>query len=154
MFVLYLVIYFPVKTKQQDWRRFLGLFLFTSTFVGTIVLTQLASYRRRQLMKQTIWGNIGTEHGVEALLSTGWKFKDSTLMEVYNKTGMGYRDDDSMLLGGYEQTHTAAGGTNSSGDEGGGGNVSSQPETSFGIGGEITFTQDGSLSTPEHPSNS
>jgi hypothetical protein len=139
------------KKKQQDWRRFLGLFVFTITLIGTMVLTQLASYRRRQLMKQTIWGNIGTEQGLEALLSTGWKFKDSTLMEVYNKTGMGYRDDDSMLLGGYEQTHTTAvGGGTSSGDEGG--NIS-QPETLYGIGGEITITQDGSLSTPEYPSD-
>jgi hypothetical protein len=128
-----------------------------------MILTQLASYRRRQRMKQTIWGNIGTEQGVEALLSTGWKFKDSTLMEVYNKAGMGYRDDDSMLLGGYEQTHTTTttttavgGGETSSGDEGGGNvSLSLQPETLYGggIGGEITFTQDGSLSTPEYPSD-
>ena len=110
-------------------------------------------------MKQTIWGNIGTEQGVEALLSTGWKFKDSTLMEVYNKAGMGYRDDDSMLLGGYEQTHTTAVGGTSSGaeeeEEGPDhGNRSSQPETvSYGVGGEITFTQDGSLTTPEYPSD-
>lgn len=96
-------------------------------------------------MEQTIWGNIGTEQGVEALLSTGWKFKDSTVMEVYNKAGMGYRDDDSMLLGGYEQTHT----TPSIGNEGG--NVSSsQQERSYEIGGEITITPDGSLSTPEY----
>ena len=90
---------------------------------------------------------------MEALLSTGWKFKDSTLMEVYNKSGMGYSDDDSMLLGGYEQTHTTAVGGTSSGDFGD--QVpSSQPETSYGgIGGEITITQDGSLSTPEYPSD-
>lgn len=82
---------------------------------------------------------------MEALLSTGWKFKDSTVMEVYNKAGMGYRDDDSMLLGGYEQTHT----TPSSGNEGV--NVSSsQQERSYEIGGEITITPDGSLSTPEY----
>ena len=137
---------------RQDWRRFLGLFLFTGTLVGTVILTQLASYRRRQVMKQTIWGNIGTEQGVEALLNTGWKFKDSTLMEVYNKAGMGYRDDDSMLLGGHEQTHTTAVGGTSSDDDGG--NVtSSQPETTYGIGGEITITQDGSLSTPEYLSD-
>ena len=140
------------NSLQQDWRRFLGLFILTGTLVGTVVLTQLASYRRRQVMKQTIWGNIGTEQGVEALLNTGWKFKDSTLMEVYNKAGMGYRDDDSMLLGGHEQTHTTAVGGTSSGDDGG--NVtSSQPETTYGIGGEITITQDGSLSTPEYLSD-
>lgn len=111
----------------------------------------MAAYRRRQITKQTIWGNIGTEQGVEALLNTGWKFKDSTLMEVYNKAGMGYRDDDSMLLGGHEQTHTTAVAGTSSGDDGG--NVSStQHETSYGIGGEIAFTPDGSLSTPEYHS--
>jgi hypothetical protein len=108
-------------------------------------------------MKQTIWGNIGTEQGVEALLSMGWKFKDSTLMEVYNKAGIGYRDDDSMLLGGYEQTHTTAvNGTNSGGgdDDYGGTGTSSQPETIHGVaGGEITITHDGSLSTPEYPSD-
>jgi hypothetical protein len=124
--------------------------MFLGTFTSTILLTQLASYRRRRLLKQTIWGNIGTEQGVDALLNTGWKFKDSTMMEVYNKEGMGYRDDDSMLLGGYEQTYTSGGGTGSADD----GNVSSSPRgTSYGIGGEITVTQDGSLTTPEYPSD-
>jgi hypothetical protein len=71
--------------------------------IGTILLTHLAAYRRRQINAKDIWGNLGTEQGVDALLSTGWKLKGSK-MEVYNKEGIGYRDDDSMLLGGYEQT--------------------------------------------------
>jgi hypothetical protein len=68
-----------------------------------------------------VWGNLGTEQGVDALLSTGWKVRGSK-MEVFNKETTGYRDDDSILIGGFEPTAY--------------------------VGAEITVTQD-SATTPD-----
>jgi hypothetical protein len=120
--------------------------VFCLTLLGTTTLSLLAYNRRRQLTKQTLWGNIGTEEGLDALLSTGWKLpkNGSTMMEVYNKEGIGYRDDDSMLLGGYEQS-SGAGNNNYN-------TSSEEPNTlSYGIGREeINVTPDGSYTTPEY----
>jgi hypothetical protein len=87
---------------------------------------QVASYRHRRRAIKDLWGNLGTEEGVDALLNTGWKVKGSK-MEVYDKRGWGYNDDDSMFLGGYEQRH---------------------------VGAEITVTQEDdsrTMTTPETP---
>lgn len=110
----------------QDWRRYLGLGIFLGTVVALTILTQTAKYHHRQRTKREVWGNLGTEEGVDALLDTGWKVKGSR-MEVYDKKGVGYRDEDSMLMGGCYD----------------GGNAAC-------IGAEITVTQDShSLSTPD-----
>lgn len=88
------------------------------------MLTQMAVYRQRRRATRDVWGNLGTEQGVDALLNTGWKVEGSK-MEIYDKEGLGYRDDDSMLIGGYEQ--------------------------SAFMGAEITVTQDSkSHTTPEN----
>jgi hypothetical protein len=55
-----------------------------------------------------MWGNLGTEEGVDELLGTGWKVKCSN-MEIYDKTKLGYTDDDSILMGGFEQKHEVVG---------------------------------------------
>lgn len=103
----------------------MGLGVFVGTLAGFILLSQMAAYRRRKITKKEIWGNLGTEEGVDALLNTGWKVKGSR-MEVYDKKGLGYRDDDSMLIGGcYEQGAY--------------------------VGAEITVTQDVSVTTPGTP---
>jgi len=96
------------------------------TLTGFILLSQTAAYRRRKITKKQIWGNLGTEEGVDALLNTGWKVKGSR-MEVYDKKGQGYRDDDSMLIGGYY-------------------------EQGAYVGAEITVTQDSmTVTTPDTP---
>jgi hypothetical protein len=77
--------------------------MFVVTFTGTLALTQLANRRQKRRSRKELWGNLGTEEGVDALLQTTWKFSGDK-MEVYNKAGCGYRDDDSMLMGGYHQT--------------------------------------------------
>lgn len=87
----------------QDWRRYVGLGIFVVTLTGTMVLTQLANHRQQRRTRKELWGNLGTEEGVDALLQTTWKFSGDK-MEVYNKTGCGYRDDDSMFMGGFQQT--------------------------------------------------
>ena len=77
----------------------MGLAVFLGTVVGFVLLSQIAAYRRRQQRQKHVWGNLATEEGVDALLNTGWKLKGSR-MEVFDKKGWGYRDDDSMLIGG------------------------------------------------------
>lgn len=77
------------------------------TLIGTLFLTQLAAQRQRRRTVKDLWGNLGTEEGVDALLNTGWKVQGCK-MEVYDKKGWGYNDDDSVFLGGYEQRHVGA----------------------------------------------
>ena len=107
----------------------MGLTVFVGTVVGFLVLSQIAAYRRRQKQRKQFWGNLGTEEGVNALLDTGWKVKGSR-MEVFDKKGWGYRDDDSMLMGGYF-------------------------DPSAFVGAEITVTQDSAtantITTPDIP---
>lgn len=108
----------------------MGLSLFLATLGGTFLLMQMSYRRRRKIEKHELWGNyLGTEQGVNALLdATGWKVSGSRL-EVYDKGGWGYRDDDSMFMGGYQQTEVV--------------HISGA--------GEITVTSPDSLSTPETP---
>jgi len=98
----------PLDPQGWDYRRWLGLGLFCGTFVMTLLLTQVASYRKRRRMAKEAWGNLGTESGVDELLKTGWNIKGSQ-MEIYDKTKVGYRDDDSVLMGGFEQKHKVIG---------------------------------------------
>jgi hypothetical protein len=66
-------------------------------------VTKLAAHRQRKRARKELWGNLGTEEGVDALLETTWKLRGDNL-RIYNKAGWGYKDDDSMLMGGYHQT--------------------------------------------------
>ena len=98
----------PLDPNAWDLSRYLGLGLFLGTVVVTFVLMQLATYRHRALKKQEMWGSLGTERGVDELLKTGWKIKGSH-MEIYDKSKLGYDDDQgSMLIGGFEQREAAA----------------------------------------------
>jgi hypothetical protein len=108
--------------KDWDWRRYLGLGLFIGTVSVTLLLTQVAAYRQRLLTRKELWGNLGTEKGVDELLKLGWKVRNDN-MEVYDKAGVGYRDDDSMLIGGFEQKEV--------------------------VGAEITVTHPSSETTPD-----
>ncbi len=47
-----------------------------------------------------------TEEGVDEVLRTGWKVKRSVI-EGYDKAKLGYTDDDSILMGGFEQNREA-----------------------------------------------
>jgi hypothetical protein len=85
-----------------DWRRYSGLALLLTTVMGTFCLSQMARLRTAARSRKEDWGNLATEEGVDELLRTGWKVRGS-LMEVYDRKDVGYRDNDSMLIGGYEQ---------------------------------------------------
>jgi hypothetical protein len=101
---------YPNQLDAQGWdyRRWLGLGLFCGTVAATLLLTQVASYRKRRRTAKDVWGNLGTEEGVDELLRTGWKVNGSN-MEVYDKEKLGYTDDDSILMGGFEQKHEVVG---------------------------------------------
>jgi len=72
----------------------------------------LCSYcLKRSKHKTDSWGIDGlTEEGVRELLDIGWTFKANPnsengemLLQVFNKGPAGYRDDDSMLIGGVRE---------------------------------------------------
>jgi hypothetical protein len=98
----------PLDAQGWDYRRWLGLGIFCGTVVATLLLTQVASHRKRRRTAKEMWGNLGTEEGVDELLRTGWKVKGSN-MEIYDKAKLGYTDDDSILMGGFEQKHEVVG---------------------------------------------
>ena len=94
---------YPVDPRGWNWQRYAGAGLFLGTFICTCALAQLAAYRQRRLQDRQLWGNIATEQGVDELLRTGWKIRGSQ-MEIYDKAAMGYGDDNSLFIGGFEQT--------------------------------------------------
>jgi hypothetical protein len=98
----------PLNAQEWSWPRYLGIALFLSTFVGLVVTSQLGAVRRRHKVRQQVWGNLASEEGIKELLSTGWVLRDDE-MEVFDKRQMGYRDDDSMLIGGFEQREPGPG---------------------------------------------
>lgn len=100
----------PIDQKNWDWQRYTGLGLFIVTFGGVLLLMQIAAVRQRQLRKKEYWSNLNTLQGVEDVLQTGWKVKGNR-MEVFEKKKVGYRDDDSMLIGGYEGAGVTVGTT-------------------------------------------
>jgi hypothetical protein len=97
-----------LETPQE----MLGLVVLCSTIAGTIVWSLISMVHRRQKEEQIVWGsNVGTEQALHELLSVGWKVQQDQqegqepqqILIIYDKTehGMGYRDEDSMLMGGY-----------------------------------------------------
>ena len=97
-----------VDVGEWSWTRYLGFVVFLSTCSGLIISSQFGSIRRRRKVRQQVWGNLASEEGVEELLKTGWILREDR-MEVYDKTRVGYRDDDSMLIGGFEQREPGPG---------------------------------------------
>lgn len=99
----------PLDPHKWDWRRYTGLGVFCATVLVTAVVMQLAAYRHRRLYKRECWSNVnlGNEKGVDEILQMGWKLKGGH-MEIYDKTNLGYSDDNSLFLGGYEQREPGA----------------------------------------------
>lgn len=73
------------------------------TVFGTFLLIQLAEIRRRHRIERSDWGNLATEEGVDELLRVGWKL-DGSKIELYDNKKAGYEENDSMLIGGFQQT--------------------------------------------------
>ena len=86
---------------DTDWdtRQWIGLGLFSVTFLALLLLTQTAQRRRKKVQEEEHWGiKLGTEHDINQLLTFGWQ-RDGDQMRVYQKK-QGYVDDDSILMGG------------------------------------------------------
>jgi hypothetical protein len=94
----------PVDPRAWNWMRYTGLGVFCGTVAVAAALMLLAAYRHRRLYKHECWSNVnlGHEKGVEEILQMGWKLKGAQ-MEIYDKTKLGYSDDNSLFLGGFEQ---------------------------------------------------
>uniref|UniRef100_A0A7S1DAT9 Uncharacterized protein n=1 Tax=Cyclophora tenuis TaxID=216820 RepID=A0A7S1DAT9_CYCTE len=83
-----------------DIRRWVGLGIFCGTLLLTLALTRTARKRRKKWEEQENWGiRLATEHDINELLTYGWQH-DGQQLTLYDKTKLGYRDDDSMLIGG------------------------------------------------------
>lgn len=115
----------PVDVGAWPWWRYVGLGIFSVTIAVTLLVSQIAGHRYRQRMRKDLWGNLGTEKGVEELLTMGWRLRGSKdeVLEIYDKEKWGYRDDDSMLIGGFEQKEV--------------------------VGAEVTVTHPSSVATPD-----
>jgi hypothetical protein len=98
----------PLDAHDWDWQRYLGLVLFATAFLGGMLLSQISAIRQRRRRRKDVWANLASEEGVKELLRTGWAVKGSQ-MEIFDKSKMGYRDDDSMLIGGFEQKEAMVG---------------------------------------------
>lgn len=112
----------PVDARAWDWHRYLGLALFVTACSSVLILAQLGAMRQRRRIHKQVWSNLASEEGVKQLLNTGWVLRDNR-MEVYDKSKYGYKDDESMLIGGFEQKEAV-------------------------VGTEITFNPTGSEKTP------
>jgi hypothetical protein len=87
------------------WRYF-GLTLFCATMSTFCIVSVVVNYKQRRRYNKEIWMNLGSEHGVEKLLRTGWKIEgqsDLGMVDSNDKAKWGYREEDSMLIGGFEQ---------------------------------------------------
>jgi hypothetical protein len=98
----------PVDPRHWDARRWFGLGTFTFTVVGFALLSHVAAVRQKKRQRKQVWGHVGTVEGIDELLRTGWHVSGNK-MEIYDRSGLGYRDDDSLFQGGYEQKETIIG---------------------------------------------
>ena len=94
--------------REWDWRKYFGLILLLSTVAVVVVLHILGARRQREREQRQVWGNLATKEGLDEILNTAWVL-DGTKMQIFDKTKMGYRDDDSIFLGGFEQKETVVG---------------------------------------------
>jgi len=104
----------PLNPKDYwNWQRYVGLGLFLWTIVTVFLLTLTAAVRQRRRVVGQNWGNLVTEEGINELLSTGWVIRSGNqeVLEVFEKKGLGYLEDDSILLGGFEYKSTVITGT-------------------------------------------
>jgi hypothetical protein len=95
----------PMRAVQRDWelQQWIGLGMMSVTFMFVTMLSWTAVYRRKRQEEEEHWGvRLGTDRGVEEMLKIGWDGQ-----KAYQKEMMGYRDNDSVFIGGFEQTHRA-----------------------------------------------
>ncbi|KAL3933187.1 MAG: hypothetical protein SGBAC_010504 [Bacillariaceae sp.] len=114
---------FPTRLESSSWdrRESFGLYMMIFTLVIAGVMYVGATMNRRDDDSETAQLSPNrdmhflTEEGVNDFLQTGWKYQKKTTgdasqlyLHVYNKSGVGYADDSSMLMGGVEQAEINA----------------------------------------------
>jgi hypothetical protein len=93
-----------VPAFQLDWelQQWIGLGILSVTITFVAMLSSTAVYRRRR-QEEKHWGvRLGTDRGVEEMLNIGWDGQ-----KAYQKEKLGYRDNDSVFIGGFEHTQRA-----------------------------------------------
>ena len=98
----------PVDSSLWNWQRYTGLALLLSVALSTMCLAQLSALRHRKRIRKQVWSNLASEEGVKDLLRSGWILKGSR-MEIFDKSKLGYQDDSSILIGGFEQKEPVIG---------------------------------------------
>jgi len=80
--------------------QWIGLGLFSLTFIAMITLNRTAQRRLKRVKEQENWGvGLATEQDINKLLTYGWECHGNQV-RTFDKSKMIYRDDDSMLIGG------------------------------------------------------
>ena len=98
----------PLDSREWSATRYLGLALFLLVSIPAVLLAHIGATRRRRRIRKQVWSNLASEEGIKDLLKTGWVLKGNR-MEVYDKGRRGYKDNDSMLIGGFEQKEALVG---------------------------------------------
>jgi len=98
----------PVDSSVWNWQRYAGLGLLLFVSLISMCLVQLSAMRRRRRIRKQVWSNLASEEGVKDLLRSGWIVKGNR-MKIFDKSKLGYRDDSSILVGGFEQKEPVIG---------------------------------------------
>jgi len=95
---------------DSDWgrREWVGALLFFLTVVISWALFYFSVAKTKDRQPVTQDSHMLTEDGVRNLLTVGWRYekqKDGSqlFLKVYDKSNMGYSDDDSIFMGGVEK---------------------------------------------------
>lgn len=117
-----------LKFELREW---FGLGLGAMTIVVALSLTLWAGYLQRKQVAQEAWGAVFTEQGINDVLQVGWRYQEpddgsgdggqdhgngQLFLQVYDKTKIGYNDEDSVLQGGVERQEFTAPTLPTSGD--------------------------------------
>jgi hypothetical protein len=102
----------PLSTKGMDLRRWIGIAIALATVGGSALLMHLGAQREKKLKQEELWGfPLATEQDVGKFLNLGFMWQQGEGHEgppkgviVFNKERVGYRDDDSILMGGFQDS--------------------------------------------------
>lgn len=119
---------FPIADSlvEVEWgiREWVGLGLMCSTMFFVISLSLIADFVNKRRRRQLLWGAALTHDGVDDILQVGWRIYEQPpqeqapvgltpeevqqqqaqlYLQIYDKGGEGYNDENSLLKGGVEQ---------------------------------------------------
>ena len=98
-----------ISAGDWGWREKFGLSLVIFTVTSSAVLMLIASRQKRLREERMLWGNLTSQEGVDDVLKTGWALTDDGHINLYDKSKLGYSDNASTFLGGFEQKEAVVG---------------------------------------------